>query len=74
MLNLKDLGFKLFWTLLPVAVGIVAIAVGEWNPALAGFAALVTQAVSSFARQRLGATPPDIQGLPSDAEIKAVAV
>lgn len=72
--NLKDLLFKLLWTLLPVAVGIVLAAVADWQPALAGAAAMVVQAVSAYARQKLGATPPDIQGLPANAVIEAKVV
>lgn len=73
MTNLKDLGFKLFWTLVPVIAGFVGAAVTDWNPAMGTFVAAVVQIVFSAARQKLGATPPDIQGLPADAKIVAIA-
>lgn len=72
--NLKDMAFKFFWTMLPVVVGFVAVAVTDWNPSYGVFAAAVTQFVTSYARQQLGATPPDIQGLPADAKIEAKVV
>lgn len=72
MPNLKDLLFKLFWTLVPVIAAFVGAAVTDWNPAFGVFVASVVQIVSSYARQQLGATPPDIQGLSSSAKIVAV--
>lgn len=72
--NLKDIGFKLFWTLVPVVAGFVGAYVTDWNPAMGTAVASVVQVVTSFARQKLGATPPDIQGIPADVEVKAVAV
>jgi len=74
MFNWKDMLFKLFWTLVPVVAGFVGAAVTDWNPAFGTTVAAVVQIVSSFARQKLGATPPDIQGIPANAEVKAVAV
>lgn len=72
--NVKDIGLKLFWTLVPVIAGFAGAYVTDWNPAMGTAVASVVQVVSSFARQKLGATPPDIQGLPADAEIEAVVV
>ena len=72
MSTLKLLAFKLFWTLVPVTAGFVAVAVTNWNPTYGVFTAAVVQVVSSYARQQLGATPPDIQGLSSTAKIVAV--
>lgn len=72
MTNLKDLGFKLFWTLVPVIAGFIGAAVTDWNPAFGTAVAAAVQIVGSFARQKLGATPPDIQGYPADVPLKAV--
>ena len=74
MFNWKDMLFKLFWTLVPVVAGFVKAAVTDWNPAFGTTVAAVVQIVSSFARQKLGATPPDIQNIPANAKVKAVAV
>ena len=60
-MNLRDMAFKLFWTLVPVVAGFIGAAVTDWNPAFGTTVAAVVQIVSSFARQRLGATPVDAE-------------
>lgn len=57
--NVKDMAFKLFWTLVPVVAGFVGASVTDWNPAFGTTVAAVVQIVTSFARQKLGATPPE---------------
>lgn len=59
-INLRDLGFKLFWTLVPVIAGFIGAAVTDWNPAFGTAVAAVVQVVSSFARQKTGVTPTSV--------------
>lgn len=76
MTNYKDLGLKLFWSTVAFLAGAVGVAVaGPDMPAGAWWAvpvAMLAQLVLSFARQKVGATPPDIQGMPAEVPLKAV--
>lgn len=60
-MNLRDMAFKLFWTLANVGLAAAVVAVGDLEPAPAwGAVALaVLQLASTWVRQKVGATPPD---------------
>lgn len=72
MINYKDLGLKLFWSTVAYVAAFVAVTVADLPAWWAVPAAMIAQFVGSFARQKIGATPPDIQGFPADVPLKAV--
>jgi hypothetical protein len=60
-MNLKDMAFKLFWTVANAALAFATVQISgvEPAPAWGAFALLVIQLVSTYVRQQLGATPAD---------------
>jgi hypothetical protein len=70
--NYKDIALKLFWTLVVAGLGFLLPALTDLPYWWAAPAIAVAQIALSYARQKTGATPPDIQGMPADVELVAV--
>lgn len=60
-MNIKDMAFKLFWTLVNAALawGTVEVVSLDPAPVWGGIALVVFQMASTWVRQRLGSTPPE---------------
>ena len=63
--NFRDLAFKALWTGIAAVAGFAAVAVADlptwWGPIVV----MAATAVSAFARQKTGVTPPDARALGS---------
>jgi hypothetical protein len=58
-MNIKDMAFKLFWTLANAALAWATVEVTNADPAWGAIALVVFQLASTFVRQQLGSTPEE---------------
>ena len=57
--NVKDMGLKLFWTMLNAGLALLIVEVTNADVAWGAVALAGLQLASTWVRQQLGATPPE---------------
>ena len=62
-INLRDLAFKALWTGPAAVAGFAMVAVADLATWWAPIAIMAATAISAFARQKTGVTPPDARTL-----------